>query len=74
MPNNFNAFNVFECTRKLLDRLGVSYERAYMATPKEEYFTEMLDHLNEYNDHHGQQLSSKKLRYAVIRVMEEEEE
>ena len=25
-----------------------------MATEREEYFTEMLDHLNEYDDRHGQ--------------------
>ena len=74
VPNYFNVFNVFECGRKLLDRLDVSYERAYVATPKEEYSMEMLDHLNEYNDHHGQKLPNKKLRDAVIRVTEEEEE
>ena len=45
-----------------------------MATPKKEYFTEMLDHLNGYNDRHGQLFPSKKLRDAVIRVMKEEEE
>ena len=52
----------------------MSYRRMYTATPKEEYFTEMLDHLNEYNDRHGQLFPSKKLRDAVIRVMKEEEE
>ena len=44
VPNYFNAFNVFECGRKILDRLDVSYERACMATPKEEYFGEMLEY------------------------------
>ena len=34
MPNYFNFFNLSEYGGKLLDRLGVSYERAYMATPK----------------------------------------
>ena len=34
----------------------------------------MQDNLNEYNDRHGQRLSSKKLWDAVIGVMEEEEE
>ena len=34
----------------------------------------MLDHLNEYHDRHGQRLSIKKLREAVRRVMDEEEE
>ena len=46
VPNYCNGFNVFKCVRKLLDGLDVSYERACMATPKEEYFTEMLDNLN----------------------------
>ena len=45
-----------------------------MASERYEYFTEMLDHLNEYNDRHGQRLSSKKLKEAVLQVMEEEEE
>ena len=34
----------------------------------------MLDHLNKYNDCHGQILSSKNTKEAVIRVMQEEEE
>ena len=45
-----------------------------MDTQKEEYFTEMLDHLNKYNDHHDQILSSAKYEEADLRVMEEEEE
>ena len=43
-----------------------------MTNPKEKYFTEVLDHLNEYNDRQSQQFSSKKLQDAVIRVMKEE--
>ena len=45
-----------------------------MATERYEYFMETLDRLNEYNDRHGQRLSSKKLKEAVLRVMVEEEE
>ena len=48
---NFNVFDVFECGRNNPD---VSYERVYMATSGNEYFTDILDHLNEYQDHHGQ--------------------
>ena len=44
-----------------------------MATPKEEYFTDMLDHLNKYNERQGQRLSNKNPLDAVIRVMEGEE-
>ena len=29
VPNYFNVFNVSKCGRKLLDRLDISYERAY---------------------------------------------
>ena len=31
MPKYFNAFNVFECGRNILDILDVSYERACMS-------------------------------------------
>ena len=61
VPKYFNVFKVFECRNKVLDRLDVSYERACMATQKEEEFTEMLDHLNKYNDRHNQQFPVKKL-------------
>ena len=73
VPNCFNVFNVFECWRKILDRLDVSYKRACIATPKEEYFTEMLGHLIEDNCCHGTPMSNKNLREAVITVMEDEE-
>ena len=33
-----------------------------------------MDHLNEYNEHHGKRLSSKNIQEAVLVVMEEEEE
>ena len=69
MPN-FNVSNVFECGTNNPD---VSYERAYIAIIGNEYFTEILDHLNEYHDRHGQRLSSKNLKEAVLRVMEQEE-
>ena len=58
---NFNVSNVFECGRNNPD---VSYERAYMTTSGNKYFTEMLDHINEYHDCHNLRLSvkiSKKL-------------
>ena len=45
-----------------------------MATERDEYFAEMLDHLNKYDDSHGQRLSSKNLKEAVIWFMEEKEE
>ena len=57
MLNYFNAFNVFGCIGKILDILYVSYERAFVATPKEEYFGEMLDQLIKHNRNHGTPMS-----------------
>ena len=71
VPYNFNVSNVFECG---INNPDVSCKRAYMASERDEYFTEIIDNLNEYNDRHGQRLSSKKLKEAVLQVMEEEEE
>ena len=45
-----------------------------MTTEGNEYFTDIINHLNGYQDRHGQILSSKKLKEAVLRVMEQEEE
>ena len=45
-----------------------------MANVENEYFTDVLDTLNEYQDRHGQTLSNKKLKEALLRVMDEEEE
>ena len=45
-----------------------------MATEDNEYFMDILDTQNRYQDRHGQRLSSKKLKKAVLRVMDEEEE
>ena len=53
------------------NNLDVSYERACMATVDNEYFKDILDTLNKYQDRHGQRLSSKNIREAVRRVMDE---
>ena len=71
MTNYFNFSNVFECGRNNPD---VSCERACMATEDNEYFTDILDTLNEYQYRRGQRLSSKKLKVAVLCIMDEEEE
>ena len=71
MTNYFNVSNVFECGRNNPD---VSCERECMSTKYNEYFTKILDTLNKYQDRHVQRLSSKKLKEAILRVMDEEEE
>ena len=45
-----------------------------MANVENDYFSDVLDTLNKYQDRHGKRLSSKKLREAVGRVMNEEVE
>ena len=45
-----------------------------MVTEDNEYFTDVLDTLNKYQDCHSQILSSKKLKEAVLWVINEEEE
>ena len=71
VTNYFNVSNVFGCGRNNPD---VSCERACMATEYNEYFTDIIDTLNECQDRHGQRLSSEKLKEYVLRVMDEEEE
>ena len=39
-------------------------------TEKDEYLTEMIHHLNEYNDRRGKTMSSKKIKGSVLQVME----
>ena len=71
MTNYFIISNVFECGRNNPD---VSRERERMATEDNEYFSDILDTLNKYQDRYGQILSSKNLKEAVLRIMDEEEE
>ena len=58
VPNYFKTFNVSECGRKLSYRLGLSYKRVCIATPKEKYFTEMLTHPIEHNHRHVTPMSN----------------
>ena len=52
----------------------MSYEQACMATPRDEYYTNMLETLIDHNDRHNTPLSSEKLRQSVSRVLAETEE
>ena len=49
-------------------------ERACMATPRYEYYTNMLKTLIDHNDRHNAPLSSEKLWQSFRRVMVETEE
>ena len=45
-----------------------------MDTERDEYCTDMLDHLSEHNDCHRQRFPSKNLKDAVLQVIKEEDE
>ena len=64
-------FNIFECDRNLLDRLDVTYKRAFISTPQDKYYTDMLKNLVKMNNLKGEPLSNERLRQAFIDVREE---
>ena len=61
-------FNIFECGRNILDRLDVTYQRAFMANPQEKYYTRLLDNLVETNNCNDETLSNENLQQAVSDV------
>ena len=58
-------FNIFECGRNLLDQLDVTYQRAFMATPEDEYYKEMMKSLIKANNEGGK-LCNEIIGQAVI--------
>ena len=64
-------FNIFECGRNILDRLDVTYQRAFMATPQDKYYTEMLENLVKMNNLRGEPLSNERLLQSAIDKREE---
>ena len=66
-------FNIYECGRNLLDRLDVTYQQAFMATPKDKYYNALLDTLVKDNNLRGEPLSNEKIHQAVGKVIEETE-
>ena len=63
-------FNIFECGRNLLDLIYLTYQRAFMATPQEKYYTKMLENLAKINNRYGEPFSNEKLRQAVSNLRE----
>ena len=66
-------FNIYECGRNLLDRLDVTYKRAFMATPRDKYYNALLDTLVKDNNIRGVPLSNQKIQEASSDVIEETE-
>ena len=64
-------FNIFECGSNILNRLDVTYQRSFMATPQDKYYTRMLENPVEMNDRNSEIFSNEKLRQSVSDVREE---
>ena len=63
-------FNIYECGRNLLDQLDVTYQRAFMATPKDKYYNALLDTLVKDNNLRGEPLSNQNIQKSVSDVIE----
>ena len=66
-------FNIYECGRNLLDRLDVTFQRAFMATPENKYYNSFLDALVKHNNLMGEPLSNENIQKAVGEFIEETE-
>ena len=66
-------FNIFDCGRNLLDLLDVTYQRSFMATPKDKYYNVLLDTLVKDNNLRGEPLSNQKIQKTDSDVIDEKE-
>ena len=66
-------FNIYECGRNLLDQLGVTYQQAFMATPKDKYYNALLDTLFKDNNLRGEPFSNQKIQQSVSDEIEDME-
>ena len=60
---------ISECGKDLLNRLGATYERACMATPRYKYYTKMYQTLIDYNDRNNAPLSNEKIQKSISKVI-----
>ena len=51
----------------------MTYEQACMSTPKDKYYTKLLETAIDYNNHHNAPLSDENLKQAIYTVMAETE-
>ena len=77
-------FNIFECSRNLLDQLDVTYQRAFMASPvqeglyqispaRERYYDMMADIIIEANVRSDETINNDDLHKAITQLKAEEE-
>ena len=67
-------FNIFECSRNILDQLDVTYQRAFMATSaQDEYYREMTKIIIKANIGSDGKIWNEKIHQAVIDLRAEVE-
>ena len=66
-------FNIFECAVNLLNRIDTTCKRAYMATPRDKYYTELYRTITDFNDPNGAPFSNDNIRDEIRRRIVEEE-
>ena len=66
-------FNILKCGRNILNKLDVTCQRAFMATPEEKYYNALLDTLVKENNIRGEPLYNDNIRQAVAKLIEEME-
>ena len=77
-------FNIFECGRNLLDQIGVTYQRAFMASPVQEgfyqpspararYYDKMADSLINSNVRSDRTINNDELNKAIPQLESEKE-
>ena len=77
-------FNIFECGRNLLDKLDITYQRAFIATPvperldqpspaQERYYDQISDSLIEVNVHSNGTINDEELHKAITLLKSEKE-
>ena len=65
-------FNIFECGKKILNRLDATCKQACMVTSRYKYYTEMFNNLTDYNDRNNAPISNQKIQKSMHKVMDEE--
>ena len=67
-------FNIFECDGNLLKIIDMMYERACMATPKDNFFEKMLETIVDHNNRRNAPFLNENIQQAVSKVMAETED
>ena len=54
-------FNILEYDKNISNKIDVTYERVCTATPRDKYYTKMLETKVDYNDRHNEPLSNENI-------------